>query len=208
MFIGRTDIEAETPILWPPDAKSWLIWKDPDAEKDWGQEEKGTIGNEMVGWHHRLNGHGFGWTLELVMDREAWCAAVHGVAKSRRWLGDWTELNPVLLFPKKCIPICLHQRLSINVVNVSFLFYFQYCHPHLACHVLYIVFCRTLFQEILFPLQEYWIDNSKPQNCIQAPVLSLTNCCLTRRKLLYFPGCILKMKILLLALESCKDYKR
>ena len=62
IFIGRTDAEAETPILWPPDAKSWLIWKDPDAGKDWGQEEKGTTEDGMVGWHHRLNGHGFGWT--------------------------------------------------------------------------------------------------------------------------------------------------
>ena len=55
--------EAETPILWPPDEKSWLIWKDPDAGKDWGQEKKGTTEDEMVGWHHRLDGHGFGWTL-------------------------------------------------------------------------------------------------------------------------------------------------
>ena len=61
VFIGRIDIEAETPILWPPDAKSWLIWKDPDAGKDWGQE-KGRTEDEMVGWHHWLNGHGFGWT--------------------------------------------------------------------------------------------------------------------------------------------------
>ena len=62
VFIGRTDVEAETPIIWPPNAKSWLIWKDPDAGKDWGQEEKGTTEDEMVGWHHQLNGHGFGWT--------------------------------------------------------------------------------------------------------------------------------------------------
>ena len=62
VFTGRTD-EAETPILWPPDAKSWLIGKDPDAGKDRGQEEKGTREDEMVGWHHWLNGHGFGWTL-------------------------------------------------------------------------------------------------------------------------------------------------
>ena len=60
VFTGRTDVEAETPILWPPDAKSWLIWKEHYAGKDWGQEEKGTTKNEMVGWHHRLNGHGFG----------------------------------------------------------------------------------------------------------------------------------------------------
>ena len=59
VFIGRIDAEAETSILWPPDAKSWLIGKDPDAGRDWGQEEKGTTEDEMAGWHHRLNGHGF-----------------------------------------------------------------------------------------------------------------------------------------------------
>ena len=63
VFIGSTNFEAETPILWPPDAKSWLIWKDPDAGKDWKPEEKGMTEDEMVGWHHQLNGHGFGWTL-------------------------------------------------------------------------------------------------------------------------------------------------
>ena len=59
IFIGRTDVNAETPILWSPDVKKWLIWKDPDAGKDWRQEEKGTTENEMVGWHHWLNGHEF-----------------------------------------------------------------------------------------------------------------------------------------------------
>ena len=62
VFIGRTDVEAETPLTWPPDAKSWLTLKDPDAGKDWGQEEKGTTEDEMVGFHHWLDGHGFGWT--------------------------------------------------------------------------------------------------------------------------------------------------
>ena len=60
VFIGRTDVEAETPILWPLDTKSWLIWKDPDAGKDWGQEAKGMTEDEMVGWHHWLNGHELG----------------------------------------------------------------------------------------------------------------------------------------------------
>ena len=59
IFIGRTDAEAETPILWPPDAKTWLIWKDPDAGRDWGHEEKGTTEDEMVGWHHRVEGNEF-----------------------------------------------------------------------------------------------------------------------------------------------------
>ena len=59
VFIGRTDAEAETPILWPPDVKSWLIGKDPDAGRDWGQEEKGTTEDEMAGWHHQLDRHEF-----------------------------------------------------------------------------------------------------------------------------------------------------
>ena len=59
IFIGRTGVEAESPILWPPDGKNWLIWKDPDAGKDWRQEQKGTTEDEMVGWHHRHDGHEF-----------------------------------------------------------------------------------------------------------------------------------------------------
>ena len=62
VFFGRTDAKAKTPILWPPHAKSWLIGKDSDARRDWGQEEKGMTEDEMAGWHHRLNGHEFGWT--------------------------------------------------------------------------------------------------------------------------------------------------
>ena len=62
VFIGKTDVETEIPILWPPDAKSRLIWKDPEAGKDWGREKKGMTEDEMVEWHHRLDGHGFGWT--------------------------------------------------------------------------------------------------------------------------------------------------
>ena len=62
MFFGKNDAKAETAVLWPPHAKSWLIGKDPDAGKDLRQEEKGTTEDEMVGWHHRLNGHGFEWT--------------------------------------------------------------------------------------------------------------------------------------------------
>ena len=109
VFIGRTDIEAETSILWPPDRKSWLIWKDTDAGKDWGQEEKGMTEDEMAGWHHRLDGHESEWTPGVGMDREAWRAAVLGVTKSQTQLSDWTELNgtstSVALFLQKLLGV-------------------------------------------------------------------------------------------------------
>ena len=86
-------LKLKLPILWPPDAKNWLIWKDPDAGKDWRQEEKGTTEDEIVGWHHWLNGHEFEQLLGLVMDREAWHATVHVVTKTQMQLSNWTQLN-------------------------------------------------------------------------------------------------------------------
>ena len=92
-FIGRTDAEAETPVLWLPHAKRWLIGKDPDAGKDWGQEEKGTTEERWLDGITDLMDMGLGGLWELVVDREAWRAAIHGVAKRWTWLSDWTELN-------------------------------------------------------------------------------------------------------------------
>ena len=95
VFIGRTDAEAETPILWPPHAKSWLTGKDPDAGRDWKHEEKGTTENEMAGWHHQLYAHEFGWTPG-VGDGQGDLACCnswgHKESDTTEWL-NWTELK-------------------------------------------------------------------------------------------------------------------
>ena len=97
VFIETTDVEAETSILWPPHAKSWLIWKDPDSGKNW-RWEKGMTEDEMVGWHYCSMDMSLSKLQELVMDREAWRAAVHRVVKSQIPLSDWTELNLFLVY--------------------------------------------------------------------------------------------------------------
>ena len=95
VFNGRTDAEAETPILWPPDAKNWLIGKDPDAGKDGRQEEKGTTEDKMVGWHHWLNGHELRWTLEVGDGQGGLaCCCPWGWKESDTTEQlNWTELN-------------------------------------------------------------------------------------------------------------------
>ena len=93
VFIGRTDVEAETPIFWPPHVKGWLIGKDSDAGRDWGQEEKGMTEDEMVGWHHWLNGHEFGWTPRVGDGQGGLaCCSSWGRKESdmTEWL-NWTE---------------------------------------------------------------------------------------------------------------------
>ena len=118
MFFGRNDAKAEAPVLWPPHVKSWLIEKDSDAGRDWGQEEKGTTEDEMTGWHHWLNGREFEWTPGdgdgqggLV------CCDSWGRKESAR-LSDWTELNwghviPDHVLPRKRNPVSIKQSLAI-----------------------------------------------------------------------------------------------
>ena len=98
IFTGRPDAEAEVPVFWPPEVKNWLIGKDPDAGKDWRQEEKGMTEDEMAGWLHWHNAHGFGWTPGVGDGQGGLRAAVHGVAKSWTWLSNWTELNWLVIF--------------------------------------------------------------------------------------------------------------
>ena len=137
VFIGRTDVESETPVLWPPDARSWLTGKDPDAGKDWGQEEKGTTEDGMVGWHHRLDGHGFGWTPVVgdgqgglacygswgcktsdTTERLNW-TALHWIARCSNYL-VFVEETPLLLLQHspselRCCVLCLSpQFYSLN----------------------------------------------------------------------------------------------
>ena len=92
VFFGRDDTKAETPVLWPPYVKSWLTGKDSCWE-GLGAGGKGMTEDEMAGWYHWLDGREFEWTPGVMMDREAWHAAIHGVTKSWTWLSDWTELN-------------------------------------------------------------------------------------------------------------------
>ena len=121
-FFGRNDAKAETPVLWPPDAKSWLIGKDSDAGRDWGQEEKGTTEDEMAGWHHELDGHESEWTLGDGDGQGTWRAAIHGVAKSRTWLNDWTELNWTEV--RNCV-LQMNSSLLVNCCYIQGYWYFR-----------------------------------------------------------------------------------
>ena len=150
VFIGRTDVEAGSPILWPPNAKSLLIWKDPDAGKNWGQEEKGTTEDEMVGWHHQLNGHEFGWT-PAVGDGQG------GLACCGSWgckeLDTTEQLNWA---PKLCpsfhycgrIVLCSETSFSLHEWIPSYLTK-RHCCRYSILFLLYYHFPNTIYANML-----------------------------------------------------------
>ena len=130
VFIGRMDAGAETPILWPPHAKSWFIWKDPDAGRDWGQEEKGTTEDEMTGWHHRLDAHGFEWNSG-VGDGEG------GLERCDSWgrkESDRTErlIWSDLMFSLKAELFGTHKCLESHNSSSKFLKRWEYRPPYLS----------------------------------------------------------------------------
>ena len=152
MFIGRTDFEAETSILWPPHAKSWLIGKDPDAGKDWGQEEKGTTEDEMVGWHHQLNGHGFGWTLGVGNGQGGLvCCGSWGLKESDTTEQlNWTEFTFSLF--SWWIFFSLIYRIPINIINLLYVKYIANIFLQVGHYTLSLYMASLNIQRFLFAL--------------------------------------------------------
>ena len=127
IFIGRTDAEAEAPVLWPPGAKTWLIRKDPDTGKDGRQEEKGMTEDEMVGWCRWISGHEFDQAVPGDNGQESLVATVCGIAKSQTWLSDWTTINnfyfvtscpsPIYIIVYFPLPLLPHTDLKYTLVT-------------------------------------------------------------------------------------------
>ena len=151
VFIGRTDAEAEIPILWPPDEKSWLIGKDSDAGRDWGQEEKGTTEDKMAGWHHQLDGHEFGWTLG-VGDGQGGLACCnswgHKESDATERL-NWTELNVV----------CIISTWGISTWGIYWNFLYGVIYNHFLWASKYNTYSLLIqfdFSAMYFWLLDYW----------------------------------------------------
>ena len=126
VFIGRTDAKAETPVLWPPHMKSWLIGKDSDAGRDWGQEEKGMTEDEMAGWHHWLDGHESEWTPR-VGDGQGGLACCDSWGCKKSDTTDWTELNTLYYSHKTCMLLLFKKFVlpSTALIGWFSLFYLQ-----------------------------------------------------------------------------------
>ena len=140
IFIGRTDAEGETPILWPPDVKNWLIWKDRDAGKDWWREKKGMTEDEMVGWHHQLDEHEFEWTLGVGDGQGSLvCCSTWG-HKEMHTTGqlNWTELNTCVNGHKVFVFLWLAYFTLNNVLKVYFFLLFKTIIFHGTYHILFI----------------------------------------------------------------------
>ena len=156
VFTERTDVEAETPILWPPDVKSWFIGKDSDAVKDWRQEEKGTTEGEMVGWHHRHNG--FGWTLGV------------GDVQGGRVGHDWaTELNwtSAVVLLTLFIFLSLYHRCSASILMILDLRVLLHVLISLGNnnrlhHWLFLLLCSPLFLPDISPLSTIYFHHHIP----------------------------------------------
>ena len=130
VFIGRTDAKAETLILWPPHAKSWLIGKDPDAGRDWGQEEKGMTEDEMAGGHHRLDGHEFGWALG-VGDGQG------GLVCCNSWGCEESDMAERLNWTESILLIIIYNFPSILCTTYMFLKYAFGCFMYIFSSCLY-----------------------------------------------------------------------
>ena len=154
MFIGRTDAEAAAPILWPPELKNWLFGKDPDAGKDWRREEKGMTENEMVGWHHRLEGHGFEQALGVGDGQGSLVCCSPWSCKESTERQNWTELN-WLPFPKQnvnelCTFLSLHSFPLLQYVKTRSC----YCILLLCCSVTGYLLLNSICADL-----QVWLSN-------------------------------------------------